>query len=630
MGSEEVHPTVNDIKEPEHFALESRKGNSFSWAESLNVVIEDINGDDDPSTSPEASCKVQTIDSKEEEDSPAISSPEGELALLKAAHALSSVNRRLALSKFFDLKGNINVFCRIRPHSPDEKEAPVGLILKSLEDEIEITSGKMKRNYRFDRIFEPSSSQDDVYSEVEPIVRSALDGHNVCIFAYGQTGTGKTFTMEGSNGNPGIIPQTFQHMFYEASRESSVRYSFSLSMLEIYRNSLRDLLVPRSRGTTDPHGRSLYIQMAGPSIEVENLTEITIISANHAKFLYHRATRVRSTSSTTANETSSRSHCLVRISITRTFSHDLESTSTSKLWLIDLGGSERFSKTKAHGRTLEEGKFINVSLCALADVISALQTRQPHIPYRNSKLTQLLRDSLGMDSKTLVLVHISSKEDDLGETLCSLDFSSRALGVHLGKDFSEEATTKKVAIREDVLSKMKAYEAECQRLSDKIHALEIVMKEKLQSVSLHEQDPDKSDKNTAPADLEHPKITISARERIVRGPLFALPRFMASTVSSRCKKRLNLDSMDQRDFIGEDPSGPAKDQNHKGHSLKHTQKAPKVNISPLSPEPALDSEKRLNPHTEMHEFNLRQEKINALLLKLRKKKPIKTDKEPHG
>ncbi|KAJ7524708.1 hypothetical protein O6H91_17G017700 [Diphasiastrum complanatum] len=571
MGNEQNYiPAANHLKEREKIVIEIKRRLSCTRAESLKAAIEDTNVSN-PSTSPKASHQFTAISCKEEKGESTSSNSEGELLRLKAAHSLSNLNRRLALIKFFDLRGNINVFCRIRPPSPDElEESTVVRHLKQLEDEIEIiTAGKMKKTYQFDRIFGPSSSQDDVYSEVEPIIRSALDGSNVCIFSYGQTGTGKTFTMEGNDSNPGIIPRAFQWLFYEASTESSVKYTFTLSMLEVYRGSLRDLLVTRYRGETDPHAKSLHIQMAGPSIEVENLTKINIISANHANFLYQRATGVRSTSSTTANDTSSRSHSLARISITRTCPHDKESTSTSKLWLIDLAGSERYTKTKAHGRTLEEGKFINVSLCALADVISALQSKQPHIPYRNSKLTQLLRDCLGMDSKTLLLVHISPREDDVGETICSLDFSSRARGVHLGKELSEVAAMEKAATRACVLRKMKAYEAECRRLSDKIHAIETVLKQKIESVSVHEQDPDKSDRNGDPADLEPLKNTMLPRENTVRRHVYALPRFMSSTVSSRGKKRLNLDNMDHRFFASHFPHEAGKDENQKGYSTKY-------------------------------------------------------------
>ncbi|EFJ30471.1 hypothetical protein SELMODRAFT_3347, partial [Selaginella moellendorffii] len=320
--------------------------------------------------------------------------------------------------------GNIRVFCRVRPLLSSEQQGRVGIVATDVPNQVQVSSsGGKARNYLFDKVFHAASLQDDVFSEVEPIIRSAMDGSNVCIFAYGQTGTGKTFTMEGSQDCPGIVPRTLQQLFFDASLDTTVEYSFKLSMLEVYRGCLRDLLAPRQK-------QHLCIQMAGSgSTEIENLTEIPIKSASQARYLYRKGVRSRSTCWTTANETSSRSHCLVRINITCNYG---KQSHASKLWLVDLGGSERFFKTQAQGQTLEEGKAINASLSALGDVISALQRKQPHIPYsRNSKLTQILRDCLGKDSKALMLVHVSPKEEDLGETTCSLGFASRARAIHL-------------------------------------------------------------------------------------------------------------------------------------------------------------------------------------------------------
>ncbi|EFJ23066.1 hypothetical protein SELMODRAFT_104581, partial [Selaginella moellendorffii] len=333
--------------------------------------------------------------------------------------------------------GNIRVFCRVRPLLSSEQQGRVGIVATDVPNQVQVSSsGGKARNYLFDKVFHAASLQDDVFSEVEPIIRSAMDGSNVCIFAYGQTGTGKTFTMvgfEGSQDCPGIVPRTLQQLFFDASLDTTVEYSFKLSMLEVYRGCLRDLLAPRQQQQSSSKRQEILMAGSG-STEIENLTEIPIKSASQARYLYRKGVRSRSTCWTTANETSSRSHCLVRINITCNYG---KQSHASKLWLVDLGGSERFFKTQAQGQTLEEGKAINASLSALGDVISALQRKQPHIPYsRNSKLTQILRDCLGKDSKALMLVHVSPKEEDLGETTCSLGFASRARAIHLGRDIS--------------------------------------------------------------------------------------------------------------------------------------------------------------------------------------------------
>ncbi|KAF2314584.1 hypothetical protein GH714_027774 [Hevea brasiliensis] len=297
---------------------------------------------------------------------------------------------------------------------------------------LKLAANKSK-NYSFDRVFHPGSSQDEVFSEVEPVIKSVLDGYNACIFAYGQTGTGKTFTMEGKPNAPGVVPRTFQALFKQAV-DSNHSFLIRFSMLEIYMGNLKDLLVPKPIKATDPMSPCLSIQTDPEGgIEIDNLVSIQVNDFHQALRLYRLGCRFRSTASTNSNISSSRSHCMIRIAIT-CFDAPERRRETNKIWLVDLGGSERVLKTKAWGKRLDEGKAINLSLSALGDVINALQLKKRHIPYRNSKLTQVLKDSLGDDSKTLMLVHVSPKEEDLCETICSLNFASRAKNIHLGNE----------------------------------------------------------------------------------------------------------------------------------------------------------------------------------------------------
>ncbi|RWW11003.1 hypothetical protein GW17_00025417 [Ensete ventricosum] len=177
-------------------------------------------------------------------------------------------------------------------------------------------------------------------------------------------------------------------------------------------------------------------------IEIENLVSIKVSNFEQVKRLYNLGSRSRSTASTKSNSKSSRSHCLTCISLTCSAAPERQKE-TNKIWMVDLGGSERLLKTQATGRRLEEGKAINLSLSALGDVISALQHKKNHVPYRNSKLTQVLRDSLGSDSKTLMFVHVSPKEEDLCETICSLGFATRVRSIHLESEKSPELQAKK-------------------------------------------------------------------------------------------------------------------------------------------------------------------------------------------
>ncbi|XP_002964543.2 kinesin-like protein KIN-14U [Selaginella moellendorffii] len=504
-------------------SLDARK--DFSLVNSVKLVIEDFHS--------EGSQDDNASGSKPGDSLGAL---EGELILLKAAFALSNVNRRLSLGKLLDLQGNVRVFCRVRPYLPHENVAHACEVVSPTEVRVS-SNGEPSKTFKFDKVFSPSASQEDVFLDVQPTIKSALDGHNICIFSYGQTGTGKTYTMEGQKGAPGIVPRTLQQLFKDKNLPTS-DYRFTLSMLEIYKGTLRDLLVPRPTRLTDPPAKSLNIHLSvSDHVEVENLTEYVIDNLSDALKFYRKGTRARSTSSTSSNESSSRSHCLVRVNIVR--KSQLDKVSRSKVWLIDLGGSERFFKTQAWGKVLEEGKSINVSLTALGDVISALQKKQAHIPYRNSKLTQILRDCLGCNSKVVMFVHASPKEEDSAETTCSLTFAARARGIHLSRDCAAKSREREARIS-SIVQKMEALEGECQRLSVDIQALESTVNEKKRNSTrfsdahqLLESSDHRNDKLTGAATTNPSPSTPS------------LPRFMTPTISSLCKNRCALQEFNE-------------------------------------------------------------------------------------
>ncbi|KAL4319524.1 hypothetical protein GQ457_18G004820 [Hibiscus cannabinus] len=451
-------------------------------------------------------------------------------------HCINQLNtqRRQLLHDLLNLKGNIRVFCRVRPLTLAENIGGglgfglghvVALDTSNLL--LELGNNKSKR-YTFDSVFH-GSSQDGVFSEVEPVIKSVLDGYNACIFAYGQTGTGKTFTMEGTSESPGIVPRTIQTLFKQAE-DSNHNFLITFSMLEIYLGNLRDLLVPQAMRSTDPLPPCLSIQTDPKGgIEIENLVSIQVSDFNQALKLYRFGCQLRSTASTNSNTTSSRSHCMIRISIT-CFDAPERRRETNKIWLVDLGGSERVVKTMAWGRRLDEGRAINLSLSALGDVIHALQRRKRHIPYRNSKLTQVLKDSLGDDSKTLMLVHISPKEEDLCETICSLNFAARVKSVQLGPEESNEARNQREASIKNLQQKIEEIEDERQHMRVKIqnlnHKLELTRKR----LPLEEQveTSDLSSELVPPSELEFTKS--------IKGNVGSeVPRFMRSTISSRTK-----------------------------------------------------------------------------------------------
>lgn len=465
-----------------------------------------------------------------------ISNLEGEIAGLKQKERLLDKKRREALNKILDIKGSIRVFCRVRPFLLSDRRRihePVSIGL----EKVVVKSVGIRKEYRYDKVFHQAATQEDVFVEVEPILRSALDGHNVCMLAYGQTGTGKTFTMDGTNNQAGIIPRAIEELFRQASLDNS-SITFSMSMLEVYMGNLRDLLAPKVASRThEVAAKCLNIQTDPKGmVEVEGLTQVQIPDTAKAKWWYAKGRRARSTSWTNVNETSSRSHCLMRITISRHGDDSKAKAQVSKLWMVDLGGSERLLKTGATGQTLDEGRAINLSLSALGDVIAALRRKRGHVPYRNSKLTQILKDSLGHSSKVLMLVHISPCEEDVGETICSLSFANRARAIETYRDLTEDINMLRQKRILELEVEMREAEEECQKVRYQVQKAEFLLSENRELLSTTYHVPD--DKENAPISPKEDYKEVNSTSRVTdkgirRNMTSPFPRFMTSTVASR-------------------------------------------------------------------------------------------------
>jgi kinesin family member C1 len=330
-----------------------------------------------------------------------------------------------------DLKGNIRVYCRVRPPLEAESTKPLFNlnVLDACSIEVEkvelnfssARKGKSQHAFTFDGIFTPHASQEDVFAEVSPMVQSALDGYNVCIFAYGQTGSGKTYTMEGGCGTEqyGIIPRAFNMIFtcMEDLKRMGWELTIRASFLEIYNEVIYDLL--NSSKDQESHEIKM-VNSKGTDIYVSNLKEEEVKSSHDFIRLMIFAQRNRQTAATLNNERSSRSHSVAQIKISA-INEKRKEKFTSNLNLVDLAGSESGKTTQR----MDETKHINRSLSELSKVILSLQTNQAHIPYRNSKLTHLLMPSLGGNSKTLMLVNINQFDECFSETLNSLRFATK-------------------------------------------------------------------------------------------------------------------------------------------------------------------------------------------------------------
>ncbi|XP_031279205.1 kinesin-like protein KIN-14R [Pistacia vera] len=359
----------------------------------------------------------------------AVQSLVGQCDDLKLKFNEEHAKRKKLYNQVQEAKGNIRVFCRCRPLSKEEGSAGCAIDFSAVKDgELGILTGaSTKKIFKFDRVYTPKDDQADVFADASPLVISVLDGYNVCIFAYGQTGTGKTFTMEGTEQNRGVNYRTLEQLFKTVEeRKETFTYSISVTALEVYNEQIRDLLA------TSPTSKKLEIRQASEGVHhVPGITEAKVENVKEVWDVLQVGSNARAVGSNNVNEHSSRSHCMLCILVRAKNLVNGESTK-SKLWLVDLAGSERLAKTEVQGERLKEAQNINRSLSALGDVIYSLATKSGHIPYRNSKLTHLLQDSLGGDSKTLMFLQISPSEQDLGETLSSLNFATRVRGVELG------------------------------------------------------------------------------------------------------------------------------------------------------------------------------------------------------
>ncbi|XP_028761518.1 kinesin-like protein KIN-14L isoform X1 [Neltuma alba] len=365
-----------------------------------------------------------------------------------------------------DLKGNIRVYCRIRPSSCAESKNVIEFIGKDgslvLLDPSK-TQKDGRKVFQFNRVFGPSAGQGEIYTDTRPLIRSVIDGYNVCIFAYGQTGSGKTYTMSGPSGGSskdmGINYLALNDLFQMSNqRKDIITYDIYVQMVEIYNEQVRDLLAEEK---TD---NKLEIRSCNDNgLNLPDATLRSVKSTHDVLSLMKLGEVNRAVSSTSINNRSSRSHSVLTVHV---HGKDISGSSIRGcLHLIDLAGSERVEKSEVTGERLKEAQFINKSLSCLGDVITALAQRNSHIPYRNSKLTLLLQDSLGGQAKTLMFAHVSPEEESFGETISTLKFAQRVSTVELGAARSNRESREVMQLKEQVENlKMALSNKEAQRV----------------------------------------------------------------------------------------------------------------------------------------------------------------------
>ena len=360
---------------------------------------------------------------------------------------------------------NLKVYIRIRPPLMREKDSslPFRSIASVSEDKSTLSlieylglefdeASKQKElvdypnhflphPYTFDHIFDMDSTQEEVYHiAAVPAVKSLVDGYNSTIFAYGQTGTGKTYTMEGFiydylSPKKGLIPRAIEDIFkyIENNSNSDTTFIIRVTYLQIYNESIDDLLKPEKKHLSirESQKKGLY---------VEGLSEWAVRSPNDIYALLERGAQCRTKASTNMNDVSSRSHAVFTIILEQMkICNGKKRFKSGKLNMVDLAGSERVKISGATGKQLDESRRINKSLSALGNVINALtDPKTKHIPYRDSKLTRLLQNSLGGNCKTSMIAMISPYDGSYNESTSTLNFAKRAKSIRIKASINEE------------------------------------------------------------------------------------------------------------------------------------------------------------------------------------------------
>ncbi|XP_052009672.1 kinesin-like protein KIF3B [Xyrauchen texanus] len=323
------------------------------------------------------------------------------------------------------------------------------------------SSGSLMKTFTFDAVYDTRSKQNELYDYAcKPLIDSVLLGFNGTIFAYGQTGTGKTYTMEGVPTDPetrGVIPNSFQQIFTQISRSRNQQYLVRVSYIEIYQEEIRDLLCKDDSKKLD------LKENPELGVYVRDLSSVVTKNIKEIEHVMNLGNQSRSVGFTNMNERSSRSHAIFMITIecSEMGIDGEEHIRVGKLNMVDLAGSERQSKTGVEGQRFKEAAKINLSLSALGNVISALvDGKSTHVPYRDSKLTRLLQDSLGGNSKTVMVATIGPASCHYDETLTTLRYANRAKNIRnkpkinedpkdaLLREFQEEIAHLKVQLEE--------------------------------------------------------------------------------------------------------------------------------------------------------------------------------------
>jgi hypothetical protein len=388
-----------------------------------------------------------------------IQSLNAEIRNLQEQFAEEQMLRKRLHNQIQDMKGAIRVFCRFRPMVQRERDGGDTVAARRVDAfTAEVIDPKRRHNtddkgFQFDAVFDSDTSQETVFADCRELVQSAVDGYNVTIFAYGQTGAGKTWTMYGNEQNPGLAPRSIDSLFRVIRKEEqkgSKTFKVKAYMIELYKQEIIDLL-SRAEKPSNHRGLEVKRDLGRGMMFVEGVTEREVQTPEDLHQTLAEGERRRHVTATKMNSSSSRSHLLMSI-IIQCKVKEPEQLLYGKITLCDLAGSERPKKSEVTGDALKEAIEINKSLSALGDVIESLTKGAKSVPYRNHKLTMLMQDSIGGTAKTLMFVNCSPASSNSEESTMSLKWASRAR--QITNDVKRNADSKEVARLKQVIAMM--------------------------------------------------------------------------------------------------------------------------------------------------------------------------------
>lgn len=352
-----------------------------------------------------------------------------------------------------EVEHSVKVFCRVRPLIPTEREGDPILGINGNRLSVVFNT---PREYAFDDCLGEESSQEDTFQEVAiPLLDSFVEGYNATLFVYGQTASGKTWTMIGDTDvsnqeQRGILPRSIDYLFDVLSRKED-SFDISISFLEIYMEEIHDLINASSE-------KLKFRENKNREVYVDGLSKVKVGNPFVTFDVIDKGLKARRIGETKMNKRSSRSHCVFTMYLTQKITDNgFVRTIKRQLNLIDLAGSERISKTGAEGRLLKEGSTINLSLTNLSNVINAITERQRtgnpshFIPYRDSRLTRLLQTSLGGDSKTYFIINVSPSHKNAEETMGTLEFGRRVKSIKNVATIKVEKSVEELEAENEIL-----------------------------------------------------------------------------------------------------------------------------------------------------------------------------------